>query len=101
MWERLLEVDATPRGAVSPESGFAVFRNAAAAIASERGRLLSAVRSAVNAVLESGLDPANDSGSLCCDVTAVRDLCLDAAMARVMARARARAATTLSITLSD
>ena len=71
---RLLEVDTTDR---SYDNFFAdemeAYKTAAEALASERGRLLSAVGNAVNAVLSTGL---TSSDGLRCDAPVVRDLFL-------------------------
>ena len=79
MWSaagRLLEVEG-PREWISPENGGAAYRTAAAAIESERGRLLSAVGSTVNAVLASSLGSAEgDSDETHCDSPVVRDMCI-------------------------
>ena len=54
--------------------GERTFRAAAAALASERGRLLSAVSAAVNELLVLATVSA-DAPALECDAPAVRDLC--------------------------
>ena len=68
---RLLEVDRSYDNFFADE--MEAYKTAAEALASERGRLLSAVGNAVNAVLSTGL---TSSDGLRCDAPVVRDLFL-------------------------